>query len=312
MSLPAADEGPSDAQQPSLTFGVVILLMIAILTWSYASSLVHLSQRWMNEEDYTHGFLVPVFAAYLLWFRRDLLKQGSNRGRWIGAVLIVASAVLRWAAAYYTYELLDPMSLVPCLAGVVLLIGGRRMFRWAWPAVAYLVFMIPLPGAVAGALSHPLQRVATLGSVYLLQVAGIPAVDQGNVIWLTNGKIGVVEACSGLRMLIVFFAITVGATFVIQRAWWEKALIAASAIPIGVAANIIRITATGIVYERVSRELAEKLFHDLAGWLMMPVALILLGVELFLLSRLFLERPMTAPLLMEARPRRARKAVDGG
>ncbi len=172
--------------------------------------------------------------------------------------------------------------------------------------------MIPLPGAVAGALSHPLQRIATLGSVYLLQVVGIPAVDQGNVIWLTEGKIGVVEACSGLRMLIVFFAITVGATFVISRAWWEKALIAASAVPIGVAANIIRITVTGVVYERYSREFAEKLFHDLAGWLMMPAALIMLGIELYLLSRLFFEPPTTAPLLLDAGTRRARKAVDGG
>jgi exosortase/archaeosortase family protein len=103
---------------------------------------------------------------------------------------------------------------------------------------------------------------------------------------MTNAKIGVVEACSGLRMLMLFLAITVGASFLIKRPFWEKAFVALSALVIGVITNILRITVTAVLYEYVSAEWAERVFHDLAGWLMMPAATVLLYLELFVLSKL--------------------------
>jgi exosortase len=215
---------------------------------------------------------------------------------------------MRWASIYFHYVLLDAVSLLPCLAGVTLLLGGWRVLRWAWPAILFLVFMIPLPGGLAGLLSHPLQRVATITSTYLLQTIGVPAVAQGNVIWLTSGNIGVVEACSGLRMLILFIAICVGASFLIQRPLWEKGFVICSALGIGVVTNIIRITVTGILYETAGSELAEMVFHDLAGWLMMPLATGILGLELLLLSKLLVAPPPAEPVVMHRVREQAAKA----
>jgi exosortase/archaeosortase family protein len=100
-------------------------------------------------------------------------------------------------------------------------------------------------------------------------------------------------------MLMLFLAITVGASFLIQRPLWEKILIGASALFIGVVTNIIRITVTAILYEYAGHELAERIFHDLAGWLMMPAAALLLWLQLYLLSKILItpeeKRPLLAP-----------------
>ena len=110
-------------------------------------------------------------------------------------------------------------------------------------------------------------------------------------VHFNDARIGVVEACNGLSMLMIFFAIAVGLTLVIQRSWIDKAVLVASAVPIALIANIIRITVTGILHETVGGEVADMVFHTLAGWLMMPLALGILWGELGLLARLLLEGP---------------------
>jgi exosortase len=287
--------------QPSVICGG--LALVGALAWSYAGTIVDLAGRWANEPDYSHGFLVPVFSAYLLWTRRQKLEGIPATGSWWGLALLFCAAAMRWFSAYAFYPLIDAPSLLPCFAGVALIAGGWGALKWAWPGIVYLAFMMPLPGAVAGLLSHPLQRVATVSSTWLLQMLGVPAVSRGNVIWLTTGKIGVVEACSGLRMLMLFLAITVGASFLIKRPLWEKVFVALSALLIAVVTNILRITVTAVLYEYVGKEWAEKVFHDLAGWLMMPAATVFLYLELFILSKLLVTQQIPEGPVMLVRPR---------
>jgi len=266
---------------------IVGLGLSAIILVCFGGTLQHLSHRWANEADYSHGFLVPVFAAYLLWYRRDLLRVG-NGGRWLGILLLLGSAGLRLAAAYYVIPLADGAAIPLCLAGAVLMLGGWPLLGWAWPAILFLLFMIPLPGAISERLSGPLQHVATVSSTYLLQTFGVPAAAVGNVIHLTNEPpIMVVEQCSGLRMLICFIAITVGAAFVVDWGLLERLVIILSGIPIAVISNVTRITATGLVQDRFGPDVAERIFHDFAGWLMMPFACLLVAIELWMLSRMF-------------------------
>ena len=120
----------------------------------------------------------------------------------------------------------------------------------------------------------------------------MPALAEGNVIRLNEHEIGVVEACSGLRMMVVFFALATAVVLVTQRHWIDKTLIIASAIPIALISNITRVTATGIMYEVGQAELAQHFFHDVAGWLMMPLALGMLWVELKVMQYLFIDVPV--------------------
>jgi exosortase len=302
--MTAAQSLPRVAEQllrPPVICGV--LGIFAAIAWSYSGVFVELASRWARDPDYSHGFLVPVFSAYLLWLRRAMLENMPDRGSWWGLVPLLVAAAMRWFSVYAFYPLLDAPSLLPCLAGAALIAGGWTVLKWAWPGIVYLAFMMPLPGAIAELFSHPLQRIATISSTWLLQMLGLPVISRGNVIWMTTAKIGVVEACSGLRMLMLFLAITVGASFLIKRPLWEKALVACSAIVIGVVTNILRITVTAILYEYVGAEWAERVFHDLAGWLMMPAATIFLYLELLILSKLLVVPAKPAAPVMLIGPR---------
>ena len=174
-------------------------------------------------------------------------------------------------------------------------VRGWAGLRWAGPSVAYLFFMVPLHGRVAGVLSDPLQKVATVASTFMLQAVGIPADREGTVIHMPDIDVGVVEACNGLRMLVTFFAITTAVAVIVRRPLWQKVLIAVSAIPIALACNITRIAGTCVLHETAGHELADRVFHDLAGWLMMPVALGMLWAEINLLDRLFVPVPEQVP-----------------
>lgn len=262
---------------------LVALAGVLALFWQ---DLAHLAHRWWNEADYGHGFLVPIFSAWLLYRNRERFPADarvSPSAFIAGVVLLLLVGVGRFVSSYHSIRLLAPYTLIPALMGVALLTRGWRVLWWALPSIAFLFFMVPLPGSFGTMLRGPLQRVATIASTYCLQTVGIPAVSVGNVIHLTEGRIGVVEACSGLRMLMVFFTLTTGYVFVSRHPLPLKVVVVGSALPIAVVANIFRIVITGMAHEWMSPEFADRVFHDFAGLLMVPAGLVLLlGVLAFL------------------------------
>jgi exosortase len=218
---------------------------------------------------------------------------------------------LRLASAVFYFQSLDFLSLIPMVAGATLLCFGWPVLRWSLPAILFLAFMLPLPFTVENALREPLRGVGTVASTYVMQTVGLAAYREGYTIVTDSGRIGVAEACSGLRMMMIFFALSTAVAMLSQRVWWEKLVIVVSAVPIALIANVARITVTGILHETVNGEVANLVFHDLAGWLMMPFGLALLGVELWLLSRLIIVEqeaplaPMGMPNLGPRTPSRA-------
>jgi exosortase len=276
---------------------------LAVLIWANWTTLADSAHRWNTDPSYSHGWLVPVFAVVLLWLRRDQLTKSDPTPAVWGFALLLGGVALRLFGAWFHYIWLDGISLLPCIAGLLVIAGGWTAFKWSWPAVLFLAFMIPLPHRASVALSEPLQGFATTCSTFLLQTLGMPAIANGNIILLNDYEIGVVEACSGLRMLVIFFALATGLCLVIKRPVWEKLTIVASAIPIALLVNLIRITTTGMMFEVAGEEWAHAVFHDLAGWLMMPLALGLLGLELLILKNLFLPTTTTTPVKMVSSPR---------
>ena len=280
--------------------------MSACFVWAFASTLTDLALVWRTNDQYSHGFLVPGFALLLLWLRRDKLEAASARpGLIIGTFLLLLGLGLRLAGVYWYYLWLDNIAIVPCVAGLCWMMGGWAAWRWAWPAILYLIFMIPLPYRLSTALSAPLQSLATTVSTFIMQAIGLPALAEGNVIVLNEARLNVVEACSGLRMLVVFVALSAAMALLTRRPLVDKLILLVSAIPIAVVSNILRITATGILHETTSSETANVFFHDLGGWLMMPLGLMFLGVEVKILSHLFLDPPPAPPRVVRDPARQA-------
>ncbi len=256
-----------------------------LLLWSYWTTLAEMASRWWNDPQYSHGFLVPLFAGYLLWMRRRKLKK-EWRPNALGLVILAGSVGLRLVGTRYHLSYFDPISLLPALVGVLVLAGGRAAFSWTWPAVAYLAFMVPLPHTVSLALSGPMQSLATNASTFLLQVLGRPALAEGNVILLNDIELGIVEACSGLRMLVTFFALSTAVAVVSTKPLWEKMLLALSAVPIALLTNVLRIVATGLVFEAIGNNAGGRMFHDYAGLTMPVVGFAFLALEMAVLAKL--------------------------
>lgn len=272
--------------------GMVSLLvgLVLLLTWSYWPVLREIAQRWAHDPQYSHGYLVPLVAVALFWIRARQPASLQLKPTWSGLVLVALAAGMRFAGTYLFYTWLEAGALVVCVAGLVVVLWGWSMLKRNWAAIAYLVFMLPLPYRVEVLLSHPLRALATSVSTYALQTCGFPAVAEGNVIIINHFHIGVAEACSGLAMLLTFLAICAAVVLVLNWPWPDGLLILISAIPIAIIANVVRIVVTGLLLQVAGSAAANMFFHDLAGWLMMPLGMLMVWLEVWFLSRLFVRR----------------------
>jgi exosortase len=304
-------EQPGAPTQPAGRFFGPVLgvpaALLAILIVSHWATFAHMADRWAHDPQYSHGFVVPLFALVVLWSRRDMLKGMAWQPAWLGLPLMALGVVLRVVAVESDIEPLDSLSLLPTAFGTVLLVGGWSVLGWSWPALAFLAFMMPLPFSVEMALAVPLRRIATEMSTYVLQTLGCPAMAEGNIIFIDDIQMGVAEACSGLGMLMTFFALATALALIVNASLPNRLVLVASAIPIAILANVIRISATGVAFYLGGKEneLAKMIYHDLAGWLMMPLALGMLWLELKFLANLWIEEPTAAPLPMSGRQQAA-------
>lgn len=288
---------PSTGKGDRLVFAGLFLLF----GWAYWSTLVDVKNHWDSDPLYSHGYLVPGFACVLLWLRKDMLKGQDLRPSYWGLLLVLLGAAMRIGPLYYGFTVADRYSILPTLAGLCVALGGWPALRWAWPGVAFLLFMLHLPAGVDQFLAVPLQRVATVASTNALQTLGFFAVSEGNVILLSGSELNVAEACSGLRMLVTFCAMTTAVAVLTQRSVLQRVILVASALPLAVVCNVARITATGAVQETFGQGRAAHLvFHDVAGWLMIALGLALLWLELAVLNRLFVRAGADGPVF--ARP----------
>jgi exosortase len=300
VSPPVAVLPPNLGRWPGLVAAGAVLA--AGLAWAFWPTLEELAHRWSSDPQYSHGYVVPFLALVLVWVRREARPPACLRPSWWGVAFLGVGGLLCLVGGYFNYCTLDQLALLVGVAGSCLLLAGWPALRWAWPGVVFLVFMLPLPYTLETALSHPLRQVATQASTYALQTLGLPAVAEGNVILIDDLKLGVLEACSGLSMLLTFFALSAFVALVVRRSLWARVLVFLSAAPIGVLINVARITATGALARSVSGAAVNALFHDLAGWLMMPLALALLGLEVWALGRLFVAPQRAGPVPLPQSP----------
>lgn len=275
---------------PATAWAVVVALA-AVSAWAFWPTLQALYAVWSDNPQYSHGFLVPCFAVYLLWLRRESLPRQLNAAPWVGGGLLALALAVHVFGAWRFNEWPERIAVVPYLFALCWCFGGWTLARWALPAVAFLAFMVPVPYRLEVALGAPLQSLATTVSTFILQLLGQPAVAEGNVILLREVRLGIVEACSGLKMLVTFVTFSTAVCLVVNKPWSDKLVILVSSVPIAIAVNVIRIVLTGIMHLHVNGETAKMFYHDLAGWFMMPMALAFLGVELWMLRHLIVELP---------------------
>jgi hypothetical protein len=182
----SAPLGPSSARRRLSFPRLAGLVLAGACVWAYWPTLGAMAERWAHDPQYSHGFLAPVFALILLWHRRDRYIPDSFRGACWGLALVFLGFCMRLAGTYIYFPWLEEASLLPCLFGGCLLLVGWNALRWAWPALTFLLFMIPLPFQIESALAHPLQRVATIACAASLELLGFQATAEGKIVWVCD------------------------------------------------------------------------------------------------------------------------------
>lgn len=263
---------------------VIGLGLAGIFCWSYWPVLADLWRIWGVNDDYSAGKLVLPAAIYITWCRREQLRRCSMSTCWWGLALLVLSQAVRLTGDLLSYGSLQQYSIAMAVPGVVLLLFGWPITRQLTGVFLFLLLLAPFPRRVDAAISLPLQRFATSSAVFSLELLGYLVTRHGNVLELSPGHaVSIAEACSGLRMLTAFIMVGSALALVTHRPVWQKLCLVAVTLPIAVLTNTLRITSTALFSERFGAQASEKVFHDYAGLIMMPLAFMMLLVLLRLM-----------------------------
>jgi exosortase len=255
---------------------VRLLLIIPLLIAAYYRVVPDMIDQWIHDENYSHGFLVPLISGYFLYLRRDELSHAPvmpwNPGL---AVLVwgVMQLVLGWLGTeYFTMR----SSLVVVLTGVMLFLFGTTLFRLLALPLLYLLFMVPIPYIVYDAVAFPLKLFVTKVSVATLKISGITVLREGNIIMFPATTLEVADACSGIRSLISLLALAVALAFFLRIVPWKRWLLICAAVPIAIITNATRVIVTGFLAQYWGAQAAEGFFHEFAGLAVFGVAMVLL------------------------------------
>jgi exosortase len=234
---------------------------------------VKLVYDWYTLPDYSHGFLVPFFAAFLLWDKRKVISATPVRQSWYGIALVIFSIAVLILGVYGVELFTARMSLVMLLTGLIWTFFGWAMVRVLRFPLLVLILAIPFPAIVFNQITFPLQLLASRIASDILPVLGVPTLHEGNIIELPVMKLEVAEACSGIRSLMSLFTLAVFYGYFLERTTKRRLILALASIPIAVAANVARIVGTGLCVQYWDPEKALGFFHEFSGWVMFVISL---------------------------------------
>jgi exosortase len=259
-------------QRFKLHFSVVILLL-ATLYWRIIPPMV---QQWYQDENYSHGFIVPFIAGYFLWQRWPDLKNKNVEPSNLGLV-VIAWGLLQLLTAWFCTEYFTMRSsLIVLLAGITLYLFGREVLKGMALPLGFLIFMVPIPYIIYDMVAFPLKLFVTKVSVALLKIMGVVVMREGNIIMFPTTTLEVADACSGVRSLLSLLAIAVAYSFVMKTTNVRRWIIVLSAVPIAVSANALRVIVTGILAQWWGAKAAEGFFHEFAGMVIFALAMVML------------------------------------
>ena len=272
---------------------IIALAFIAV----FYNVLLDLKYHWYNSADWSHGWLIPFFSAYLVYSHWDRVRLAPLRHTWVGlAVMVGALLGYQWFLWGLPMKYPQQAMMLLCLLGVIIFLCGLPIVLRVWVPWLYLFFAIPLPQGVYYGLTDPLRRIAAVVTTNLLGLLpGLDIEKIGSTIHYTyqgaTGALGVADACSGMRSTMTLCALGVAVTFISDRPWWQRVIMVAACVPIAVFSNLIRVTATCLLHIFVDPKYAAGTYHTLLGLVALLIAFGVFSGLGWLLSNLFVEEP---------------------
>jgi len=251
-------------------------LLLALTLSLYWSTIARLIAQWWSDPNFSHGFFVPLFTAFVIWQERDHLKRITPAASWSGLAFIAVAMCVLLTGQLGAELFLARFSLLILLAGLIVLFLGWNAFRAVLFPWAFLLLMIPIPAIIFNQITFPLQLQASKLAALALPLFRVPILREGNVISLPYMQLEVAEACSGIRSLMSLATLAVIYGYLAERRIWVRCLLAIASIPIAIIANSVRIIGTGLLVQYWDPDKAEGYFHASWGWIIFVISLLLL------------------------------------
>jgi exosortase D (VPLPA-CTERM-specific) len=265
---------------------ILIAAAVGVLSlWLFWDGIYLMWAWWLGNPEYSHCLLIPPVAAFLIWQQKDRLERIPFDGSGWGVVLVLLGGGLLVLGQLATIYTLVQYAYIVTLYGLVLSFTGTRAFRVLAVPMLILAFMIPLPQFVLYNLSAKLQLLSSALGVWFMRLFGVSVFVEGNVIDLGGYKLQVAEACDGLRYLFPLMTLGFLMAYFYKGAWWKRALLFLSSVPITILMNSWRIGTIGLMVEHWGIGMAEGFLHEFQGWMVFMLSAALLLGEMVLLNR---------------------------
>jgi exosortase len=228
-----------------------------------------------QDEEASHIFLVPVVAAWMFWVRRARLRYCSPSGGLIGPPIVAIGWAMSVFGFNHAVQALWHVGAVLVVLGCVLSVIGKHVLFRFLPAFVVLIFLVPVPGAIRQAIAVPLQTATAAGAQAILETAGIPIERSGNLLSINGVDVTVAEACNGMRMVFALALVSYAFAFSLPLRNSVRVLVLLASPLSAIVCNIIRLIPTVWLYGYRPPAVADA-FHDMSGWVMLPIAFVLL------------------------------------
>ncbi|MBM3150263.1 MAG: exosortase/archaeosortase family protein [Candidatus Eisenbacteria bacterium] len=251
---------------------LAVALIVALAAAAYGRTFATLWGTWLSNPNYSHGHLIPPVTAFLLWLERRRFAESVGPGTAWGLPLIVAALAAHLLSIRAGVFMTQGYSFVLLLFGLALFFFGGRATRAVWFGIGYLVFMLPMPPFLMNVVSFNLKLLAARTGSAVAARLGIPLVRSGVTIHMPAGSLRIADPCSGLHSLIALVALGALFAYLTKGPLWKRLVLFASAVPLAVLANIVRISVLCAVANVWGVDAAVGFFHDFSGLLLFVIA----------------------------------------
>ncbi len=237
---------------------------------------------WWETPEYSHGYMIPLVAMFLLWQRINDLPAAMQRGSWAGVGLLATGLALHALGTLANTSTIVQYGFLLSLYGIALAFIGWRAMKLIWVVPFYLLFMIPLPNFFYISLSTQMQLISSEIGVAFIRLFGVSVYLEGNVIDLGPMQLQVAEACSGMRYLFPLMSFGFLIAYLYRGPLWQRIFLFVSTIPITILMNSFRIGVIGLTVDKWGIEMAEGFLHDFEGWVVFMGCVLVLFAEIML------------------------------
>ncbi|GAB4546388.1 MAG: hypothetical protein Tsb0013_05160 [Phycisphaerales bacterium] len=279
---------------------IVLAPTIAFFAMFWRWFLTQHSMSMGAPEDWGHAYIVPVVGVFYIWTKRREILRTDASVYWPGlAVALLGVVTYLYFVLAFPNHMFQGFALVLTVAGLVLLIGGTRVFGVLFFPIAYLALGVTISDQIMTLVTWPLKQFAAVGGDIFLQMIGLETerAPGSNVIYVLSSQPGkppvplnIEEACSGMRMVIAFIALGTAVAFLSCQYWWQRIALLLLTLPVALGMNIVRIGALGVV-GLIDSELAGGDSHSIIGMILLFPSLAIFMGCVWLLNKAVVETP---------------------